>query len=137
MIYISKTKKYIWDTGALSLFFADHKEAKQLMEQIVKDQVLGYIPRIIYAEFFYKTWQKLGERIAQFRVVNLRKSKIIELELNQNDVFSVGTFKVNYPYFSLADCILLALAKRDMATIITTEEPITKLQKIKSIKLDY
>ena len=127
----------IWDTGALSLFFADHTEAKGYMQQITVHKSIGYIPRLILAEFFYKTCQKLGKEVAQIRLVALRQVPIIEEPISEEEVLGIGMLKVEHSYLSLADCVLVQLAKRHHATILTTEKPITTVKGIKTKKISY
>ncbi len=127
----------IWDTGALSLFFANHPETKGYMQQIVVHKSIGYIPRLVLAEFFYKTCQKLGKRVAQIRLVALRQVPIIEEPISEEEVLGIGMLKVKHSNLSLADCVLIQLAKRYDATILTTEKPITTVKGIKAKKIPY
>ncbi len=127
----------IWDTGALSLFFADHTEAKGYMQQITVHKSIGYIPRLILAEFFYKTCQKLGKKVAQIRLVALRQVPIIEEPISEEEVLGIGMLKVKHSNLSLADCVLVQLAKKHHATILTTEKPITTVKGIKAKKFSY
>ncbi len=127
----------VWDTGALSLYFADNKELKEYMRKIVSKKIKGYVPRLILAEFFYKTCQKLGKEIAQIRLVALRQAPIIEESLDEVDVFGVGMLKIKHSNLSLADCVLIQLGKRHHATILTTEKEITKIKDVKTKKISY
>ena len=128
---------YVWDTGALSLFFADHSKAKSLMKDITSGKALGFIPRIIMTEFFYKTCQKLGKQIAEIRITALRHTNIQEKPLEENDVVSTGMLKIKFPELSLADCIVVNLGEKSKATVITTEREITRVEGLKTIKLDF
>ena len=127
----------IWDTGALSLFFANNPEAREYMQQIVAHKSIGYIPRLILAEFFFKTCQKLGKEVAQIRLVALRQVPIIEEPISEEEVLGIGMLKVKHSNLSLADCVLIQLAKRHQATILTTEKPITTVKGIKAKKILY
>ena len=127
----------IWDTGALSLYFADHKETKRYMRQITVQKSFGYIPRLILAEFFYKTCQKLGKEVAQIRLVALRQVPIIEEAISEEEVLGIGMLKVKHSNLSLADCVLVQLATRHHATILTTEKPITTIKGIKAKRLSF
>ncbi len=77
-------KLYIWDTGALSLYFASHKEAKKLMQQIEKGTAIGYIPTSILAEYYYKAIQKYGKKAAQIHVITLMNSALKILTISPN-----------------------------------------------------
>ena len=129
--------KYVWDTGALSLFFADHSDAKSLMRKITGGQARGHVPRIILAEFFYKTCQKLGKQVAEIRITALRHSDIIEEPLEENDIVHTGMLKIKYPELSLADCVVANLGIKHKATVVTTEKEMTGIEGLKVIKLDY
>ena len=130
-------KRYIWDTGALTLFFANHNQAKKIMTGIEQGKAMGYIPRIILAEFYYKTWQKFGKQAAYIRTNNLRNSKNVECLLDEDDIYSIGEYKVRSNLLSLADCVLLNEAGKNHAMIITTESEIAKIYKGKSTKLEF
>ncbi|MHA1971923.1 MAG: PIN domain-containing protein [Candidatus Hodarchaeales archaeon] len=125
----------VWDTGALSLYFADHPEVKEYMRQIIKAKRRGYIPRLILAEFFYKTTQKFGKQVAQIRLVALRQIPIIEEPMTEVDVLGIGLLKVKHRRLSLADCVIVHLAEKRRAMILTTEEEITKLKGVKAKKI--
>lgn len=127
----------IWDTGALSLYFADNPEVKTYMKKIVSGEMQGLVPRLILAEFFYKTWQKLGKEVAQIRLVALRQAPIFEEPIAESDVFEIGMLKVKHSRLSLADCVLIQLAKKINATILTTEKEITTIKGVKALKINY
>lgn len=127
----------IWDTGALSLYFADHHETREYMRKIVSQKNKGYIPRLIMAEFFYKTCQKLGKEVAQIRLVALRQVPIIEESISESDVLGIGMLKVKHSNLSLADCVLIQLAKKYNATILTTEREITTIKGVKAKKIIF
>lgn len=127
----------VWDTGAITLFFADHAQAKDYMKKISQNQITGYVPRLILTEFYYKTTEKLGKEIAQIRIVALRNSKLIEEVMEEDDIFSIGSIKLSNNNLSLADCTLGSVAMKRKATILTTESGFDKMKAIHSIKLDY
>ncbi|NHJ03160.1 MAG: type II toxin-antitoxin system VapC family toxin [Candidatus Heimdallarchaeota archaeon] len=129
--------RLIWDTGALSLFFADHSEAKEYMRKVVTKQVAGYIPRLILAEFFYKCCQKFGKEVAQVRLVALRQVPLIEEPIKEVDVLEIGILKTKHPELSLADCVLVQLAKKKRGTLLTTEEGITQIKGVKVYKFEF
>lgn len=130
-------KRYIWDTGALTLFFANHAQAGKIMSAIKNNEAKGYIPRIILSEYYYKTWQKFGKQAAYIRTNNLRNSKNIECTIEKDDIYNIGEYKVKSSILSLADCVLLNTAKNNNCIIITTETEITKNYYLKSIKLRF
>lgn len=134
MIEISS---YIWDTGALTLFFADHDEAKTLMREVKSGQSNGLVPSLILSEFYYKTWQKFGNQAAQVRTISLRENLLEILELENDDIFQIGELKIKNNVLSLADCVILTIAKRTKSTILTTDDPLNAIAGVKSKKLDF
>ncbi|MHA1990821.1 MAG: PIN domain-containing protein [Candidatus Hodarchaeales archaeon] len=127
----------IWDTGALSLFFADHDQVKTYMKKIEQNQIIGYVSRLILAEYYYKASQKIGKEIAQIRIVALRNTKIREEIIEEEDIYTIGTIKLNNKHLSLADCILVCIAMKRKATILSTETGFEKIKEVKTIKLEY
>lgn len=127
----------IWDTGALSLFFADHDQTRIYMRKIQQNQIEGYVPRVILAEYYYKASQKIGKETAQIRIVALRNTKIKEEIIEEQDIFNIGTIKLNNKHLSLADCILVCTAMKRRATILSTETGFEKIKEVKTIKLEY
>lgn len=128
-------KSFIWDTGALSLYFADHKESKKFMEQCEKANC--YVPYLILTEFLYLQWRQFGSRIAKLRLETIINSQLIAIPLNDKSIVIAGEFKVKYPKLSLADAILITLSKENYSTILTTESFITEIKNVKAIKLEY
>ena len=129
-------KKYLWDTGALTLYFAGHKKIKQIMNGTTNSIESGYIPRPVFAEFYYKTWQKFGEQAAKVRTITLQNSKNKEVFIDSSEIYDVGRLKVQYPQLSMVDAQILVLGKRENATILTTDEYLTRVTN-QIIKIDY
>lgn len=130
-------KRYLWDTGALSLFFANHQEAVSLMKGVRSGESWGGIPTIVLVEFYYKTWQKFGERAAQMRVINLKEYGLEEIQFDGSDIYKIGGIKVRDNKLSIVDSVILALAKKSKATILTTDTPISNVSGYKVKKLEY
>lgn len=128
-------KSYIWDTGALSLYFTDHKESKKFMYQCENDNC--YVPYLILTEFLYLQWRQFGSRIAKLRLESIIHSHLNALPLTDKSIVIAGEFKVKYPKLSLADAVLVTLSKENNSTILTTELFITEIKKIKAVKLDF
>lgn len=127
----------LWDTGAISLFFANHDQAVKYMDQIRNSQSVGFVPRAILAEFYYKTAEKLGKDIAQLRVVSIRSSLIKEEVLTEDDIFTIGSIKLQNKNLSFVDCIIAATAMKKKGTILTTESGFKDIKGLKSIKFEY
>ena len=127
---------YIWDTGALTLFFVQHAKAKKIMKEIVSGHHQGFVPRIVLTEFFYKTWQKFGEQAAQIQTINT-KEVLTEIATNEEDIFRIGALKVKNPLLSMVDATILHLSKKVSATILTTDQAICDVYGYRSQKLIY
>ncbi len=130
-------RTYIWDTGPISLYFAGHKPTIQLMKECFTSDVKGFIPMIILSEFYYLHWREYGARLARMRLESIINSSLTTLTLDENVIFKVGELKVKNPKLSLADAVLVALSKSNNSTIITTDNPLTKIKGIKAKKIDY
>lgn len=129
-------KSYIWDTGGLTLYFADHKKSKSLMNNCLENNI-GKIPQIILLEFYYLQWREFGKRVAKHRIEGLLGSKMEILVLNSEILFIAGEYKVKFPDLSIVDSMLAAFAKKKGSTVITTELPLSKLKGIKLMKLKW
>ena len=129
-------KKYIWDTGALSLFFMNHQKTKLIMQDISKSQAKGQVPLVVLSEFYYKTWQKFGEQAAKIRIISILEI-LEEVTLTSEDIFEVGELKVKNSELSMVDAIILTLTNKHGAILITTDTPITMVKGYTTIKLTY
>ena len=138
MVKKSKSQKlYLWDTGALFLYFADHIEAKTLMKKIESSQAKGYIPQLVSVEFFYKTMEKLGKQTAEYQLTILKESKNNIVGIKDNQISDIGLIKLNNRSLSLVDCVIGVLCKHYKTIIITTDGDFDNLKEIKSINLKY
>lgn len=128
---------YLWDTGALSLYFADHYEAKEIMKRIQEGKVTGYVPSLVLVEFFYKQIEKSGLKTAEHRLRLIRESKNTEIGLDQNRVTEIGLVKFSNRNMSIVDCVISVLSKKFIATIVTTDGDFDNLDGVKSVNLSY
>ena len=83
-------KSFVWDTGAISLFFADNDGAHKIMKDITSDKSLGYIPQLVFSEFYYKTWQVYGEQADLLSTQTLRESQLLEYILQEKILMLLG-----------------------------------------------
>ena len=120
-------KSYIWETGGLTLYFADESESKGLMKECLENNV-GKIPHIILLELYYLQWREFGKRIAKHRVEGLLESKMEIVTLHDEILFMAGEYKVKFPELSIVDSMLVAFGRKSGSTIITTEFPLTQLK---------
>ena len=129
-------KRYIWDTGAISLFFMDHPKIKHHMREIVDNKALGYVPTITLSEFYYKTWQKFGKQAAQVRTITI-SNLMEEIALEPVDKFEIGELKIKNSQLSIVDAVILTLSRKHNATLLTTDTPLSKVKGYSAIKLKY
>jgi predicted nucleic acid-binding protein len=121
----------------LLLYFADHPRAKSLITEVNKTQRIGYVPSLVWIEFYYKTVREFGKKIAQIKITALRKSSLEEFQLNNDHYIQVGNIKVAYPNLSFVDAVVVSTAKLIHGKIITTEVPMTKIPHLKAEKLKF
>lgn len=127
----------VFDTGALSAIFIGNEDVTKYFRRVENGSLTGYIPRVILAEFFYKTWQKHGRSVAEIRTIALRNSAVNEVSLDENDVFTIGRLKTTTPNLSLADCSLAAVAIRTKSIVLTTEALLLTLKEVKGKKISF
>ncbi len=127
----------MFDTGAITLFYANHKEVVEIYHKVQSQHAKGIVPKLILSEYFYKTWQIFGRQAAELRTNAFRNSNVEVCEMADEDIFNAGKYKVKNSALSIADCIAIACAKREGATILTTESEMKKVKQVKVKKLDY
>lgn len=107
------------------------------MQEIVREEVVGFIPQIVFSEFYYRTWQKLGNQVARIQFVSLRESKLNEYILAEKDLYLVGETKVRNVFLSIVDSIDVATAKATKSTNISTDQDFGQVAGVKSTKLYF
>jgi len=118
------------DAGALFLFFADDPRIVPYFNRIDQDQATGLITEINLAEYYYKTCQKIGKQAADTRYFLLRNSKLKTIS-DESLSRLAGVEKCKQELdLSLADSFALALAKREQATLITTDRELGKTKDV-------
>ena len=138
MVKKSQSRKlYLWDTGALFLYFADHSEAKALMKEIEGNQATGYVPQLVLVEFFYKTMEKLGKQIAEYQLTLMKDSKNKIIGFKENHISEIGLLKFKNRTLSIVDCVIGILSKQYRTRIITTDGDFDSLKDVKSVNLSY
>ena len=133
----TKQANYLWDTGALFLFFADHQKAKAIMTNIHNSKAVGYIPRLVLVEFYYKTMEKLGKKTADYQTLLLKESKNNIITFDENDVSEIGKLKFDHRDLSIVDSVIGVISRNLKATIITTDNDFRNLKGVKYIKLEF
>jgi predicted nucleic acid-binding protein len=120
----------VLDAGAISLFFAGDPRVVPYFNKIDQEQATGLITEINLTEYYYKTCQKIGKQAADTRYYLLRNSKLKTIG-DENLSRLAGLEKCKQELdLSLADCFALALAKRENATLITTDHELAKVKDV-------
>jgi len=86
------------------------------------------------SEFYYTTCQTIGRAVADLRYYQIRRTKLIIVETDEDLARAAGIEKCRQPVkLSLADCYALGLAKRFKSTILTTDGELAKVKEVKTI----
>ncbi len=116
---------FVFDTGALSLFYADDERLRSLVDRIHGGGARALLSSVTLCEFYYKTCQSLGRDVATLwsRQLSERMQVVgADLELS----LSAGLEKCRNNKLSLADSYALALSKRVGGTLLTTDSELAK-----------
>jgi predicted nucleic acid-binding protein len=118
-------ESFVFDTGALSLFFADDQRLRPVVDKIGSRRAHGILSSVTLAEFFYKTCQTLGREVATLWSTQLsERMQIIDVDLDMS--MAAGREKCRNSRLSLADAFVLALSKRVGGVVVTTDSELTK-----------
>lgn len=121
---------FVFDTGAISLFFADDDRLRRLVGSIHEGKDEGSLSSVTLAEFYYKTCQRLGREVATLwsRQLSERLDVIAaDVELST----AAGLEKCRNNGLSLAGCYALALTKRLHGLLLTTDSELAKAKEAK------
>jgi predicted nucleic acid-binding protein len=114
------------DSGILTLHFAGDHRVKEFFDLISDGRATGLVAYVNIAEYYYKTCQLLGKQTADTRYYMLMASKLLMVQEESLTRLS-GLEKCRQKLdLSLADCFALALAKREHATLLTTDSELKK-----------
>lgn len=122
-------KRFIIDTGALSLFFLGDKRVSPYFQQLQDGLAEGFMTSVNLAEFFYKVCQRLGRETAILWCHQTRTILSI-VETNESLTQKAGLEKCRKSTFSLADSFALALAREIKGTLLTTDSELEKVRDI-------
>lgn len=107
------------------------------MTDVQNSKTEGYISKLVLIEFYYKTLDNLGRKLADYQLLLIKESNNIIIEYNYNDIASIGKLKSKYRNLSIVDSVICGLSKKLNATIITTDDDFDKVKGIKYNKLEY
>ena len=120
------TPSLVLDTGVLTLYFAGDPRVRSFFNEIDEERAVGLISEVNLAEYYYKTCRELGKENADIRYFMLRGSKLLIVN-DEQLTRSAGLEKCRQPLdLSLPDCFALALAKREKATLLTSDNDLKR-----------
>ena len=120
----------VLDAGVLTLHFLDEPAIRNYFDMIDRDQALGFVSEVNLAEYYYKTCRKLGRETADVRYFMLRASKL-QISNDEPLTRAAGLERCRQQLdLSLVDCYALALAKRERATLLTTDSELKKTKDV-------
>ncbi len=118
-------KRYVLDAGVLALYFAGRRDARKYIDMVYEGRVEAFMCEINVAEFLYNYARVFGWDAALVKHSLLRSSPIKIVGVDEELTIKAAKLKLKYyNTLSLADCYLIALAKRSRATIVTTDRSI-------------
>ncbi len=121
---------FVFDTGALSLFYADDERLRLLVDKIHGERAQGLLSSVTLSEFYYKTCQNLGRDVATLWSSQLReRMQVVEADFDLS--ISAGLEKCRNNRLSLADSYALALTKRVGGVLLTTDSELAKSKESK------
>lgn len=116
---------FVFDTGALSLFFAEDERLRPFVEKIHAERAEGVLASVTLAEFYYKTCQTLGRDVAALRSRQIsERMQVVAADLELS--LSAGLEKCRNNRLSLADSYVLALTKQINGLLLTTDSELAK-----------
>ncbi len=129
-------KKYVLDAGVLALYFAGRRDAKEYIDLAYAGGADVFMCEINVAEFLHNYAKVFGWSAALARHSLLRNSPIKIAGIDED--LTVEAARLKHKYYntlSLADCYLIALAKRSKAMVVTTDHAVKQVKEVPTILL--
>lgn len=127
-------KKYILDAGILALYFAGNEKVRKYIDEVYEGRTEVLISEVNIAEFLYNYAKVFGWEAALAKNSLIRKSPLKIEGVDEDLTLEAARLKLkHYNVLSLADCYLIALAKRYNSTIVTTDHEIKKVDEAPTI----
>ena len=129
-------KKYVIDASIPPLYFAGHEGSKKYIDEIYMGLAKAFMCEINIAEFLYNYAKIFGWEAALIKHHLIRNSPISIVNIDEDLTIKAAKIKLkHYTMLSLADSYLIALAKREKATIITTDKNVKEVREAPTILL--
>ena len=118
-------KRYVLDAGVLALYFAGRRDARKYIDMVYEGRAEAFMCEINVAEFLYNYARVFGWDAALVKHSLLRSSPIKIVGVDEELTIEAAKLKLKYyNTLSLADCYLIALAKRSRAAIVAADRSI-------------
>jgi predicted nucleic acid-binding protein len=114
-------KRYVFDTGALALYFDGDPAVRRHLREVDRGAAEGLVTDLCLTELQYKVCETKGTREAEVDGRTLRASR---LRIVRSGPFLDGAWRLKCRYrqrFSLVDCVNLAVAQVNPSRILTTD----------------
>ncbi len=116
-------KRYVFDAGALTLFFAGDEQLRSHRGEIASGRADAHANPVNVTEFYYKAISALGRQTAESWFYRLLASGIDIPPIPAESAREVGQLRVKYANrLSLADCFAIEQASSLKAILLTTDE---------------
>ena len=113
--------RYVFDAGVLALYLEGDPRTRGFLEDVVRGSAEGLVTDTSLAELQYKLCERVGGTAAERAGKRIRASP---LRLVRNSPYLDLAWRLKCRYrnrFSLADCIVLAVAQVHACRILTTD----------------
>jgi len=115
-------KRYVLDASVLALYFAGREDAGRYIDAVYEGRAEAFMCEVNVAEFLYNYARVFGWDAALVKHSLLRSSPVSIVGVDEELTIEAAKLKLkHHAILSLADCYLMALAKRRDATIVTTD----------------
>ena len=129
-------RRYVLDAGVLALYFAGRESAKEYIYATYEGKARAFMCEVNVAEFLYNYARVFGWNAALVKNDLLRNSPITIISIDEDLTIRAAKLKLkHYNILSLADCYLIALAKQNGATIVTTDHNMKEVNEAPTILL--
>ncbi len=132
-------KRYLFDTGVYSAEFSGGLPTK--WERYWKDvrssrrKLILFEPLI--AEIIYRT-ARSGVKNAKQQVTDVKGLSAVDVvPLGDVEAFDAGALRLQHTKLSLVDCLLISVAKRHSAKIVTTDSEVKEVARSLGVESDF
>ena len=127
-------RRYVLDAGVLALYFAGRRDVKKYIDEVYSGRAEAFMCEVNVAEFLYNYARIFGWDAALSRHTLLRNSPINIVSVDEDLTINAAKLKLKYyNVLSLADCYLIALAKKNKAKVLTTDQDVKDVNEVPTI----